>query len=153
MKTDTRKTLAGRVLATAAASLLALGAIDAGANDSCREWRNEHAHWKVRAIRCYLHGAPQQDVDEAVFEMLQREAYLTSCETSVQMARGDMIGWRLADRSPDEYGSAVLESVLERSGFDVGLRGLFEVAPSPSVASRPAAIGGKRRRGWSARAN
>jgi hypothetical protein len=88
-------------------------------------------------VRLYLGGAPQRELDTALFEMFQREAYLTSCDTSVQAGRGDMVGWRLVGRPPEDYGSAVLESVLERAGFDVGLRSLFEVEPPvPTVASR-----------------
>ena len=102
--------------------------------DPCREWQDEHGDWMARVVRLYLTGAPRQELDAALFELLQREAYLTSCDTSVQLARGDMVGWRLVDRAPGEYGSAVLESVLERAGFDVGLRQLFEVEPPSRVA-------------------
>ena len=107
---------------TAAAALL-LGANGARAGtDSCREWQKEHCEWKARAIKRYLGGAPQRELDEAVFEILQLEAYLTSCDVSGQSSRSTMVGWRLVGRTTDEFSSAVLESVLERSGFDVGLR-------------------------------
>ncbi len=106
--------------------------------DSCREWRAEHRKWKTEVVRRYLRGAPNRGVDAAIFEMLQREAYLTSCDVSVAAARGELVGWRLVGRMPEEYGSAVLESVLERAGFDVGLRGIFEAEPQPMSASRSA---------------
>ena len=128
----------GACIATGLCALIiamAAGASPAAASDSCREWRDEHLTWKTKAMCRYLLGEPQRELDLAIFEMLQREAYLTSCDSSVQIARGDMVGWRLAGRSPDEYGSAVLESVLERAGFDVGLRSLFEVDSRSAVAS------------------
>jgi hypothetical protein len=124
--------------ATAAATLLTAPGAHAG-NDSCREWQKEHCDWKARAIQRYLRGAPQRDLDEAIFEVLQREAYLTSCDASAQSSRNAMVGWRLVDRTPDEYGSAVLESVLERSGFDVGLRSRLSGVLAPP-AQEPAPI-------------
>ena len=107
---------------TTAAALL-LGANGARAEtDSCREWQKEHCEWKARAMKRYLGGAPQRELDEAVFEILQLEAYLTSCDVSGRSSRSTLVGWRLVGRTTDEFSSAVLESVLERSGFDVGLR-------------------------------
>ena len=38
-------------------------------------------------VKRYLGRAPQRELDEAVFELLQREAYLTSCDQSVRAAR------------------------------------------------------------------
>ena len=66
--------------------------------------------------------------------MLQREAYLTSCDISARGSRGVLVGWRLVGRSPDEYGSAVVEAVLERAGFDVGLREQLGDAVTEPVA-------------------
>ena len=134
---------------TAAALLLWATAAQAG-NDSCREWQKEHCDWKARAIKRYLGGAPQRDLDEAVFEILQLEAYLTSCDISGQSSRSTMVGWRLVDRTTDEFSSAVLESVLERSGFDVGLRSRLsgvigestrQPAPIANTAMRTSQIG------------
>jgi len=90
----------------------------------------------------YLTGAPQREIDGALFEMLQREAYLTSCDVSAQGSRGVLVGWRLVGRNPDEYGSAVLESVLERAGFDVGLRSELRdvVAPPSAPMNAPGTI-------------
>ncbi len=134
----------------------ALGAGAANASDSsCREWRDEHRHWKVVVVRRFLHGAPQRELDEAIFEMLQREAYLTSCDASVQVARAEMVGWRLAGRPIDDYGSVVIESILERAGFDVGLRSLFDV-PVRGASRVMASTPGSRKkltRGYSHRAN
>ncbi|MDJ0847643.1 MAG: hypothetical protein QNK04_04575 [Myxococcota bacterium] len=114
--------------AVLAAGLLFSGS--AGADpESCREWRMEHTRWKTRALKLYLRGAPQTELDSAVFEVLQREAYLTSCEVSVRHGRDDLVGWRLVGRLPDEYGSAVAESVLERAGFDLGLDEIFAARP------------------------
>jgi len=113
---------------------LLVGVTAQAGNDSCREWRGEHRGWKTEALRRYLRGAPQRELDEAVFEVLQREAYLTSCDLSVEGGRDDLLGWRLVGRLPEDFGSAVAESVLERAGFELELRELFE-SPRPSVAS------------------
>jgi hypothetical protein len=94
------------------------------AGDPCREWQDEHAMWRSEVVRLYLNGASQRALDEAVFELVQREAYLTSCPASVPAARPVMVGWRLVDRSPDDYASAVVESLLEQAGFDLSLRSL-----------------------------
>ena len=135
---------------TAAAALL-LGAHDARAgNDSCREWQKEHCEWKARAIQRYLGGAPQRELDEAVFEILQLEAYLTSCDVSGRSSRSTMVGWRLVGRPTDEFSVAVLESVLERSGFDIGLRSRLsgaiteperQPAPIANTAMRTSQLG------------
>lgn len=119
---------------------LVAGAPARADNDSCREWRAEHLTWKTEGLRRYLRGAPQRELDAALFEVLQREAYLTSCDISVDGGRDELVGWRLVDRMPEEYGSAVVESVLERAGFEVELRTLFEPGPR-----RVAASGGLRR--------
>lgn len=110
--------------------LFAAGGADA-AVDSCREWRQEHLDWKTETLRRYLRGAPQRELDGALFELLQREAYLTSCDVSVRSGRDELVGWRLLGRAPEEYGSAVVESVLERAGFDVGLASLLGL-PDPA---------------------
>lgn len=127
--------------ALAASLLVATGA--AAADDSCREWRLEHRGWKTEALRRYLRGAPEREVDAAVFELLQREAYLTSCDVSVEGGRDELVGWRLVGRTPDEYGSAVAESVLGRAGFDLSLRNLFEPAPA-ALAAAPGRPSGSR---------
>ena len=113
--------------------------------ESCREWRGEHRIWKTETLRRSLRGAPQVEVDAAVFEVLQREAYLTSCETSIEGGRDALIGWRLVGRISDEYGIAVTESVLERAGFTLDLRVLFVPEP-PRVATskRPRSRGSYR---------
>ena len=129
-----RRGVAGAALAASLASLLVAGSAGA-AGDSCREWRLEHRSWKIEALRRYLRGAPEREVDAAVFELLQREAYLTSCEISVEGGRDELVGWRLVGRTPEEYGSAVAESVLGRAGFDLSLRSLFEAAPSALAAA------------------
>jgi len=117
---------------------LLLGVTAQADNDSCREWRGEHRSWKTEALRRYLHGAPQRELDEAVFEVLQREAYLTSCDVSVEGGRDELVGWRLVGRMPEDFGSAVAESVLARAGFELDLRELFENPPR-KVASRRSA--------------
>ena len=123
------KRLGGGVAGAALTASLLLASSAGAAGDSCREWRLEHRGWKTEALRRYLRGAPEREVDAAVFELLQREAYLTSCEISVEGGRDELVGWRLVGRTPEEYGSAVAESVLGRAGFDLSLRGLFEATP------------------------
>jgi hypothetical protein len=111
----------------AVAAVLALSGVASADSASCREWRAEHVQWKTEVMRRFLGGAPQRAVDEAMFEMLQREAYLTACDIPVEVARCEMVGWRLGERPADEYASAVLESVLDQAGFEVEVRELFEV--------------------------
>ena len=130
-------------LLTGAASALVLAASFLGANavfaanDSCREWQKEHCQWKAEAMRLYLRHEPQREVDAAIFEMLQREAYLTSCDVSVQGSRDAMVGWRLVGRTPDDYAGAVLEAVLESAGFDLDLRGGLPEAIDPPEDPTP----------------
>jgi hypothetical protein len=119
--------------AALAASLMAAASASAD-SDSCREWRLEQRGWKTEALRRYLRAAPPREVDAAVFELLQREAYLTSCELSVKSGRDDLVGWRLVGRTPEDYGSAVVASVLARAGFDLDLRLLFEQRESQVAA-------------------
>lgn len=93
----------------------------AASDDACREWTVEHHFWKVETLRRYLGGAAQSELDTALFELLQREAYLSSCPASVRTSRDELVGWRLVGRLPDEYAGAVVESLLEQSGFDLTL--------------------------------
>jgi hypothetical protein len=134
MKIGTR--IARGIGGTALAAGWLLAGSAAADNESCREWRQDHFAWKTESLRRYLNGAPQREVEAAVFELLQREAYLTSCEISVRNGRDDLVGWRLVDRTPEEYGSVVVESVLERAGFDLGLESIFS-APPERVAQTP----------------
>jgi hypothetical protein len=146
------KRLAGGITGAALAAGLLVAASPAAADDSCREWRLEHRGWKAEALRRYLRGAPEREVDAAVFELLQREAYLTSCEISVEGGRDDLVGWRLVGRTPDEYGRAVAESVLGRAGFDLSLHSLFEPPPAPlAAAPSPRSSGRWKQRGVGAR--
>ncbi len=115
--------------------------------EACREWRAEHTRWRTEAVRRFLLGAPQSSQDEAVFELLQREAYLTSCPVSVGDGRERLVGWRLVDRAPDEYATAVVESVLAQGGFDLtlsttraALRAPASPARRPSTRSRRNAV-------------
>ncbi|MEN8183697.1 MAG: hypothetical protein ABFS46_14305 [Myxococcota bacterium] len=106
--------------------------------DPCREWRDEHSDWMTRVVRGYLTGAPREALDLALFELLRREAYLTSCEISPRQAREHLVGWRLVDRTPDEYGGAVLESLLVRAGLPTELRDHFaaELGPTSFAVER-----------------
>lgn len=110
------------------ASILCLG-LGAGVaraqSETCREWTREHEQWKARVLALALLEAPQREIDGAVFELVQREAFLTSCPARVDAQRPHMVGWRLVGLSPDEYARAVIESVLEESGFDLDMRRRF----------------------------
>ena len=117
---------------------------------SCREWRHEHREWKTDVLRRYLQGAPQSAIDDAVFELLQREAWLTSCDVSVRVGRDELVGWRLANKVPDEYGNAVVESILDRAGFAIGLHELFIDVDPPVAKSAPAPTPRSRRGGFRA---
>ena len=112
------------LLAFAAAAALGPHAARA-AEEPCREWRVEHRRLTGEVLRAWLAGAPQRELDASVFELLQREAWLTSCDLPDEAAREELVGWRLVGRAPDDYGAAIVESVLERAGFDPALRHMF----------------------------
>lgn len=118
----------------AVAAALWLAAPAGAVSESCREWREEHREWKVRSLHLFLTGASRESLDAAIFEMVQREAYLTSCPVSVSAARRELVGWRLVERPPDEYGNAVLESLLAQAGFELDLRRHFGATPVDSTA-------------------
>ncbi len=103
--------------------------------DSCRDWTREHQAMKAKAIRLYLQGAPSGELDALLFDLLQHEAYLTSCNIPARVARCQMIGWRLADRPTADFARAPLESVLEDAGFPVDMRDWFDVDREPEVAA------------------
>jgi len=100
-------------------------AAPASADSSCREWQAEHRHWKAEVVRRYLGGSARQALDTAVFETLQREAYLTSCNLPVRSAREAFVGWRLVGIGPDDYGRAVVESLLAEAGLELQVRSWF----------------------------
>jgi hypothetical protein len=91
--------------------------------------------------------APRSELDAALFELLQREAWLTACELSVEGARAELVGWRLVGRSPDHYAGAVLESVLDQGGFDLDLRRWVAGASVPRDARHAARIPAARHLG------
>jgi hypothetical protein len=110
------------------------------ASDACREWWGEHRTWKAEVVHRHLAGAGQRELDEAVFELLQREAWLTSCERSARQGRARLVGWKLIGRLPEDYSAAVVEVLLEQGGFDLSLRsvvpGRGEFAGSSASAPR-----------------
>ena len=123
--------------AIAGLSLLLIAGGAAADAESCREWRREHCTWSARAISRYLGGAPQKEIDEAVFELLQREAYLTSCEAPVESSRRSLVGWRLVGRVPDDYGSVVVEALLDNAGFDIDLRDQLTIDATAVASNAP----------------
>ncbi len=122
-----------RAVLLAVALFLALAGVARAESDPCREWAAEHHHWKKEVVGRYLSPVPQAELDEAVFDLIQREAYLTSCDASARAARGERVGWRFVGRLPDEFALAVVESVLESGGFDISLQSLVG---TPQVAAR-----------------
>jgi hypothetical protein len=115
------------------------GSAQAG-SETCRDWLREHADWKSKVLGRYLADAPRRVIDEAVFELMQREAYLTSCPTKVRALRPHMVGWRLVDRDVDGYAAAVIESILEEGGLDLDLRARFEGVGDGSRYAGPAGL-------------
>lgn len=134
--TSKRWNMAGPICALALVLALGLAARPALA-DSCREWTQEHWAIKSDVVRLYLSDAAQESLDAAVFELLQREAYMTSCDPSAVVERSHQVGWRMIDRNPDEFAAAVIEGLLVDAGMDLSLGGLFELGDleSPPVAS------------------
>ena len=128
-------TWAASGIALLAALTFAVPAV--AASRTCREW-------KTRVVRAYLAGAPQSEVDAALFELLQRESWLTACDLSVEGARAELVGWRLVGRSVDHYASAVLESVLAQGGFELDLRRWVAGATPPSRAHHASRTRGAR---------
>ena len=123
MSARTRRRL--RMLAALAVAAVLGPHAARAAEEPCREWRVEHRRLTSEVLRAWLAGAPQRELDDRVFELLQREAWLTSCDLPVEAAREELVGWRLVGRAPDHYGAAVVESVLERAGFDPDLKHIF----------------------------
>lgn len=118
----------------ASAMALPAATVAGAASDACREWWGEHRTWKAEVVHRHLAGAGQRELDEAVFELLQREAWLTSCERSAQQGRARLVGWKLIGRLPEDYSAAVIEVLLEQGGFDLSLRSVVP-ASNPSVGS------------------
>ena len=144
-----RRWVAGAGGAALVSGLVGSGMASANV-DTCREWRAEHRRWKTEALTRVLLGAPQRDLDGAIFELLQREAYLTSCEISLEGGRDELVGWRLMGRPAEEYGRAVAESLLERAGFDLDLEPLFFPEPA-KPETRPRRAFRRKRHGRSSR--
>ncbi|MDJ0787853.1 MAG: hypothetical protein QNK05_13670 [Myxococcota bacterium] len=106
------------------------------ASEACREWWNEHQSWKAEVVHRHLAGHSQRALDEAVFELLQREAWLTSCERSARLGRDRLVGFRLVGQLPENYSGVVVETILEQAGFDLELQRLIgDAAKAPPLSS------------------
>ena len=132
-----RRTIRRSAVLALSAGLLVGSATSSAAADPCREWFDEHLEWKARVVHLYLNDATQRELDSSVFELVQREAYLTSCPGSVAAQRDQMVGWRFVERDGDEYPVAVVESLLELGGFDKNLRHLFGVMSQDTARNEP----------------
>jgi hypothetical protein len=122
-----KHTTANRKLVFAASAFAAWILLVGGSASAepCHEWEHEHRTGKATVAHLYLQDAPQEDLDAAMFGLLRTEALLSSCQIPVSVARCEMIGWRLVGRFPSEYGSTVLESLLEQAGLDLALQDRF----------------------------
>jgi hypothetical protein len=114
-----------RVLTMTAIAWVCLMASASHASDTCREWWREHESWKARVVALYLGDGSQQELDAAMFEVIQLEAYLTACEGPLPGLRARLVANRTIDRPVDEYAAAVAESLLEQAGFDLSLESYF----------------------------
>ena len=101
------------------ATVLAAGV--ASGSQTCREWWRDHEDWKARALSLYLSDASQRELDAAMFEIVQLEAYLTACAGSVAGQRERLVSHRTLQRPVDEYAAVVPESLLDQAGFDLSL--------------------------------
>jgi hypothetical protein len=122
-----RHTTANRNIVLASSAIAAWILLFGGSASAepCHEWEHEHRTGKATVAHLYLQNAPQEELDAAMFGLLRTEALLSSCQIPVSVARCEMIGWRLVGRFPSEYGSAVLESLLEQAGLDLTLQDRF----------------------------
>ena len=76
-------------------------------------------------------------LDEAMYEVLQREVFLSACMVSTAKRRAEHIGWRLVGRLPSEYAQVVIESMLEEAGFAPNLGDLVhDVQVSERLTNR-----------------
>ncbi len=135
---------AALLVAVSIALLAGQASLARAESDPCQEWLLEHRRWKKEVVGRYLSPVGQRELDEAVFELIRHEAYLTSCDTSVGEARLERVGWRLVGRLPDEYAMAVIESVLEAAGLDIALES-SPPTPHTSRVGAPRAAAGHAR--------
>ena len=113
------------LLSAAAVTAVVLAASASSASETCREWWRDHENWKARVVALYLGDATQLELDAAMFEVVQLEAYLTACEGPVPGQRARLVSHRTLHRPVDEYAATVPESLLEQSGFDLSLDEFF----------------------------
>ena len=118
---------------------LAVAGILSGASaakaGTCDDWREEHAQWKAKVLVLRLRGAPQRELDQSMFELLQREAYLTSCDLPSRFARTELVGWRLVGRDRIDLSEAVIDCVLEQAGFGLDLAVRLGVGSDSQLAA------------------
>ena len=108
----------------------------AGATEPCRNWHAEHAEHKAKVLGLHLRGASQARIDAAMFDLLQREAPLTSCGVDSRSGRPELVGWRIVGRPRGAYASAVVESVLSMAGFELDLAQRLGIGSDPQYVAR-----------------
>ena len=131
-----------RLVAVGLCALLAGAAAEA--SQTCREWWHDHEEWKAQVIGLYLSDASQREVDEAMFELVQLEAYLTACAGPLPAQRARLVSHRTLGRPVDEFAAAVAEGVLEQSGFDLSLDDVLLAGERrPSALAAPPSRGAR----------
>jgi hypothetical protein len=132
--------LAGRRWIAAGLVLVALGWVGQPslASETCREWWREHQNWKAKALAFYLSDASQRELDAAMFEVVQLEAYLTVCEGAPPGKRARLVSQRTVGRPVDEYAATVAESLLEQAGLDLSLESVLMPGEHAQYSGVPA---------------
>lgn len=98
----------------------------AAEDDICKTWVREHCMAKAEYIRLYLDpSVSAEKLDRRLYDMLQLESYLLSCNLPEQRRRRSLVGWRLIDKSADSFGQAVLASAYAEAGLELHPRSVF----------------------------
>ncbi|MEE8312638.1 MAG: hypothetical protein V3R77_10280 [Candidatus Binatia bacterium] len=128
MSTITIRTGAACTLlaATAFAATVAAPTPARAEDDICKTWVREHCMAKADYIRSYLDpSVPAEALDRRLYEMLQLESYLLSCNIPEQRLRRSLVGWRLIGKSPDSFGREVFASAYAEAGLELSPRSVF----------------------------
>ena len=78
----------------------------------------------------------QRSLDEAVYELLQRELFLSACPMPTSRMRAERVGWRMLGRQAPEYPQIVVESFLEQAGFQPAVANADGDSPSSHSDAR-----------------
>lgn len=124
-----------RIRAGAACTLLAATAFAAmvlaprparAEDDICKTWVREHCMAKADYIRLYLDpSVSAAALDRRLYELLQLESYLLSCDIPEQRLRRSLVGWRLIGKPADSFGGEVFASAYAEAGLQLNPRSVF----------------------------